>query len=477
MIPRATLFDATPPTPPAPAIPHETFLPDPDEGAPHVSRRQDGWSAANQRRFLEAIAEGHGVEAACRCVGLSTASAYAFRRTARGAAFALGWRAASLVAREAIAETLLVRALEGQVDTYVRADGTSVTRHRHDNRLAMSLLARLDRQVEAAPDADVKAARLVAQEFDAYLDLVTRDEGPARAGLFLARRAGGLLGGTLLTGEDADGWAADTTGAVADLAPIFALAAADRLSRTGHASAGEVPVADLDPHARETWTAEQWQRAEAAGLLRLALPAEPAPEPDTAADAPTDAPADTAPSTAPAPQLPQLSPAEAVFGAPAHAPWLDKGHGDTLVWWCEQHDEWRTRFPPPPGFEDWSDCPPDHIDYERGLTAAEAAAMGPGPDYLAPATLAPLAEGRSAYFAHVAAGRGADWTEDWDDPGAADDPGETHDDAAEGPAPAPPDAAAPDGVAPDEVAGAAGLSLHDPPQRCEIGDARGEMLR
>ncbi len=88
-------------TPPPPL---ETFLP---EEPLLASRRQDGWTAAAQRTFLEAIAEGHGVEVACARVGLSTASAYAYRRTAKGAAFALGWRAATLVARDAIAETLL----------------------------------------------------------------------------------------------------------------------------------------------------------------------------------------------------------------------------------------------------------------------------------------------------------------------------------------------------------------------------------
>ncbi|WP_076745665.1 hypothetical protein, partial [Sphingomonas jeddahensis] len=348
---------------PPPALPTETFLPDPDDGAPpQYSRRQDGWSAANQRRFLEAIAEGHGVESACRCVGLSATSAYAFRRTARGAAFALGWRAASLVAREAIAETLLVRALEGQVDTYVRADGSSVTRHRHDNRLALSLLARLDRQVESAPDADAKAARLVAQEFDAYLDLVTRDEGPARAGLFLARRAGQLTD----DGEDA----------AADLAPIFALAAADRLARTGHASAADVPVADLDPAARAEWTAEQWQRAEAAGLLRLALPQTEPPE--------------AAPEPSPEPQLSQHSPIE--------APLRD----DLLVWWDEGEERWYTCFPPPDDFDGDEDGSPEDMDYSRTLTDEEEEAMGRGPEHHAPATIAALARSRAPYFARIA---------------------------------------------------------------------------
>ncbi|MEH3104384.1 MAG: hypothetical protein PGN12_10805 [Sphingomonas phyllosphaerae] len=312
------------------------------------SRRHDGWSATNQRTFLEAIAEGHGVDAACARVGLSATSAYAFRRTAKGAAFALGWRAASLVAREVVAETLMVRALHGQTDTYTRADGTTVTRHRHDNRLAMSLLARLDRQVEATPDTDVKAARLVAQEFDAYLDLVAQDAGPARAGLFLAQRCGTL--------------AADAESA-ADLAPLYALAAADRFVRTGHATAADVPVADLDPAQRQHWTAEQWVRAEAAGLVAFAAP--PAP------DAPP-----------PASQLSQ------------HSPPVE----DDPVWWDEDVGEWRTAFPPPDDFLGEWESEPAAPDYERSLTDEEAERMGPPPDHLDGAALARRAAARDAFF-------------------------------------------------------------------------------
>ncbi len=388
MIPRQALFAPTPVGPQLPPPPNflptpEDTLPDtPEADTPHASRRQNGWSAPNQRRFLEAIAEGHGVEAACRHVGLSVTSAYAFRRTAKGAAFALGWRAAALVAREAIAETLLVRALEGQVDTYTRADGTQVTRHRHDNRLAMSLLARLDRQVEAAPDADAKAARLVAQEFDAYLDLVTRDEGPARAGLFLARRSGQLI--------DADDDAAG-------LAPIYALATADRLLRTGVATAAEVPVADLDPHARAGWTAEQWQRAEAAGLLRLALP-----EPENV------------PHIAPEPQHSQHSASE--DGS-------DEASGEPTasVWWDEDHHQWLTNFPPPDDFEGWAEGRPDHVDYIRTLDDAEEDAMGPGPDHYDAATLDTRAADRDAYFAARAALRPTSAVEAEEDDDAEDE--------------------------------------------------------
>src|SRR3546814_14608718 len=77
---------------------------------------------------------------------LFRSSAYALRHRAAGAAFAVGWSAATMIAREHVADTLLTRAIDGQVDTYTRADGTEIRRHRNDNRLAATLLARLDRK-------------------------------------------------------------------------------------------------------------------------------------------------------------------------------------------------------------------------------------------------------------------------------------------------------------------------------------------
>lgn len=370
---------AASPSATATAIPTETFLPY-DETPLLSSRRQDGWSAANQRLFLEAIAEGHGVEVATGRVGLSTSSAYAFRRTAKGAAFALGWRAASLVARDAIAETLLVRALEGQVSTIVRADGSTQTRHHHDNGLCMRLLARLDRQLETAADADVKAARLVAQEFDAFLDVVGRGEGPARAGLFLARRVGGLTDG----GDPADP-AADCT---RDLAPIYALAAADRLVRTGVATAQEVDVRDLDPAARANWTAEQWQRADAAGLVALAVAA-PVPGPD---ENPSE------------PQHCQHSRGDdAAAGA------------DLVVWWSDDAGEYRTCFAPPDDFDGFEQGNFGDREYERDLTDHELAVMAEeDANDAADGAFGPAA--RDAYFGVEAAA----------DDGAADDHGGEH---------------------------------------------------
>ncbi|MDX3885722.1 MAG: hypothetical protein QHC65_14975 [Sphingomonas sp.] len=112
--------------------------------------RRDGWTPERQRAFLEAVAEGHTVEAACRIVGLSVASAYAFRRRANGAAFALGWQAAALQAREKLADILLSRAIDGQVETVTRANGDVIERHRFDNRLATAMLTRMDRLADSA---------------------------------------------------------------------------------------------------------------------------------------------------------------------------------------------------------------------------------------------------------------------------------------------------------------------------------------
>ena len=299
------------------------------------SRRADGWTAERQRLFLESLAEGHSVEAACRIVGLTHQSAYAFRRRAAGAAFALGWNAALLLARQKLADTLLVRAIEGQTETVTRPNGDVIERHRYDNRLASTMLARLDRYADAAANESTHhAARIVAQEFDAFLDTL---EGPARAALFLHARADPVT----------DAAAADA-GRALPTAPVAALVRADRYVRTGAGLAAEIDTSDLDPARRADWTAEQWRRAEEAGLLALAsVPG--------AAHAPDAADRDAEPARDP--QLPQHSPLDA---------------DDAPVWYSDYRRQWRTWFPPPEGFLGDEDGDYGDPDYERELTEEEA---------------------------------------------------------------------------------------------------------
>ena len=302
-----------------------TFLSTTPTDALGRAPRHDGWTPDRQRAFLSAIADGLTVERACRLVQLTVSSAYAFRQRAAGAPFALGWRAATLLARDRVADDLLARAMDGQVTTVTRPDGSTVARHTYDNRTALALLNRLDRMVEQAPAdaaaaADRHAARLVAQDWEAYLDTLERDDSPARAGLFLARR-------TNLAGAPE---------ASPALEPVLALARADAFTRSGASLPEEVATADLDLARRSTWTAEQWLRAEAAGLLRVAAP--------------------VAEETSETPPLPPLI-----------------LHARGPVWWDEEREEFRTHFPPPAGEEEWVDAEGRYgaDGYERSLTEDE----------------------------------------------------------------------------------------------------------
>jgi hypothetical protein len=288
------------------------------------AQRYDGWTPDRQRAFLEAIAEGHTVGSACALVGMAPSSAYALRRRAAGAAFALGWRAANLLAREKVADTLLARAIDGQVETVTRADGETITRHRYDNRLASTMLARLDRFADKeAGEATHQAARLVAAEFDGFLDLIDRDEGPARTGVFLAAR---------IAGDEVD----------PDLGAVLSLARADRWLRTGRGTAAEIDVADLDPAARTGWTAEQWSRAYASGMLAFTAPGEPA----------------------------RHSPL-----SPLHPEAEDEEGEDVPVWYDECAEEWRTSFAPPDHFYGDQEGEFGDEDYSRTLTPAEEEAV------------------------------------------------------------------------------------------------------
>ena len=267
MLSDADLVDPTDP-PPAPSPEPAAATPPAPYTPPPFLPREHGWTPERQSRFLAAIAEGCTVEAACRVVGLSVNSAYKLRRSAAGAAFALGWNGALLIHRGALADSLLARAHDGQEVTWTKADGQETKRHFFDNRLGLAMLTRLDRIAEAQKaEGSDHAAQLVAQDFDGFLAMMQKDASPARAGLFLARRT------ALELPEDFDDEEVPVAEAAAalwsspQLAPVATLARADLYTRTGASLPQEIDVSDLDYDKRADWTAEQWQRAHAAGLL------------------------------------------------------------------------------------------------------------------------------------------------------------------------------------------------------------------
>jgi hypothetical protein len=171
----STVRKALIPAPPPPQLP-ESLIAEAQAmaaqgGRPGWSARRDGWTRERVRIFLEAIAQGATIAGAAAAAGMSKASAYAFRNSARGRAFNVGWDAAYLLARRQLADEVMSRALHGCVDVLTRGGEIVGERHRHDNRLAMAVLTRLDKFAASRTQAD-EAAILAAEEFDAFIDAI-----------------------------------------------------------------------------------------------------------------------------------------------------------------------------------------------------------------------------------------------------------------------------------------------------------------
>ena len=149
---------------------------------PHI------WTPDTRAAFLESLAASGIVRRACAAVGMSREAAYKLRNRRDGLAFRLGWDAALLIARPAIADELMDRAMEGQEDVVEWGeDRRTRTRRRHDNRLSLSLLGRLDRFAEGEHELH-RPAQCIARDWDAYLSLVREGAGDAAVLAFLMPR-------------------------------------------------------------------------------------------------------------------------------------------------------------------------------------------------------------------------------------------------------------------------------------------------
>jgi hypothetical protein len=133
--------------------------------------RVDGWTSERQALFLETLAHSGLVSEACREAGMSPTSAYVFRRRADGAPFALGWKAAVLLARDRLEDMLLEAAIAGVETVTTKEDG--VTRRRAVNSgLSMAVLNRLDRHAAALDNEEAAMARAIGSAFEAFIDLI-----------------------------------------------------------------------------------------------------------------------------------------------------------------------------------------------------------------------------------------------------------------------------------------------------------------
>jgi hypothetical protein len=230
-----------------------TRLTDP-RTAPDRVLRHDGWTPEKERIFLVTLAATGVVADSCRACGMSRDSAYTRRNSAAGRAFALAWEAALVLARPVAADDVMSRARHGVIDKIYRNGELVAERHRHDNRLAMAVLTRLDRLVEELGER-APAVRTVAQEFDQFLDVLA--DGNKAAEAFLARR----LGGRPMEPPHAEEWDYRLEDGMTSLARTA------HYERFGAGLPVEMDIDDLDPAEMESWSDDQLRRAEGSGLL------------------------------------------------------------------------------------------------------------------------------------------------------------------------------------------------------------------
>ena len=145
----------------------------PDKG------RTDGWTPFARRLFLEVLAETGRVSRACEYAQLTKQSAYALR--ARDPLFAASWDAACELARAPLADALYERAPDGVTETITRDGEVVAERHRHDSRLSIAVLHRLDRRCDRVVEQG-SAHLPIVRHWDQWMTLVGRgEEQSARA--------------------------------------------------------------------------------------------------------------------------------------------------------------------------------------------------------------------------------------------------------------------------------------------------------
>ncbi len=236
-----------------------TTFPPPEPGSRRI--RHDGWTPDRIAGFIEALAACGVVADACKSVGLSTQSAYAFRNRRAGRAFAVAWEAVLIHrGRARLGDELLSRSMNGCVEA-VHRDGEIVgERHRHDNRLSMAVLTRLDRLAERAGDRDAHL-RNVSEDMEDYLDLV---EAGGDADAFIeARRPPPELE---RVPEPAPARAPGPCGRpVGDDHDRMAKVMGSLGRRSEHAF--HIDLADLEELEKEEWSADQMLRAHYSGYL------------------------------------------------------------------------------------------------------------------------------------------------------------------------------------------------------------------
>jgi hypothetical protein len=302
--------------------------------------RTDGFTPERQVAYLSTLAACGVVIDACRAAGICKDTAYNLRNSAQGRAFALAWDAAILISRGRMSDELISRGMNGCIDRLYRNGELVAERHRHDNRLAMAILTRLDRQAEGLGEGGA-VARTIAQDWERFLEVVR--EGGEEADSFLAARA-------------REEKAPEAAQAIESIAAMLARAKVLHLHREGRAD--RIRTADLDPARMDRWTDDQWLRADLSGFLdRLPEEAWPGYARDGLESA-----------------LNGNRRSRRLYQS--RFPGSEAPEHDRFDIW-EDGDEgcWVTDYPPPAGFDGFEEGEWGDEDYKRALSPDEQAAI------------------------------------------------------------------------------------------------------
>ena len=142
--------------------------PDADDAAPERRARYDGWSLEKQRQFCEVLASTGNVAQAADAVGMSRRSAYAFRKSSTGRAFARLWDQARDLACRAVVDEAVALAFQGRTVQVIENGEVVTERHRNSPARLLRTVERL-RSDEVLGDPTVVAA---ARDFERCLDLL-----------------------------------------------------------------------------------------------------------------------------------------------------------------------------------------------------------------------------------------------------------------------------------------------------------------
>jgi hypothetical protein len=109
-----------------------------------VRARHDGWTPERQRAFILRLGLSGCVSASAQAVGKTKKAAYDLRARDGAEGFARAWDRALGWGRERARDLALERALLGEVRPYFYRGRRCGEIVRHDNRLILALLSRMD---------------------------------------------------------------------------------------------------------------------------------------------------------------------------------------------------------------------------------------------------------------------------------------------------------------------------------------------